>query len=110
MGGPFGNGGIGKPRLKATHVKPCYAQEERPRRDGLLRRLLKSEVDGYYSAILQCVRYIVATDFFRKERPALPGAASSCTQGRALPNQQTDDALLEEDFDDAQLGEASKAP
>ena len=44
-------------------------REPRERRDGLLRRLLQPDVERYYSAILQCVRYIVSTDFLRSERP-----------------------------------------
>ena len=45
------------------------ARDLRERRDGLLRRLLQADVERYYSAILQCVRYIVKTDFLRSERP-----------------------------------------
>lgn len=67
-------------RSRATHVRGHCPTEERERRDGLLRRLLRPEVSGYYSAVLQCVRYIVATDFLRLERihtSARPAAASS---------------------------------
>ncbi|CAE8632656.1 unnamed protein product, partial [Polarella glacialis] len=71
-GGVFGpvsrGGGLGG-RIRATHVQPYLQPERRERRDGLLRRLLRPDVDQYYSAILQCVRYIVATDFLQRERP-----------------------------------------
>merc|ERR1712196_622468 len=49
----------GVPRARAPRYEPPELPEERPRRDGLLRRLLQADVDRYYSAILQCVRYIV---------------------------------------------------
>lgn len=79
--GPAGEpGGVGAARGDPTTRQPLLrAQrayldepEQRPRRDGLLRRLLQPEVDRYYSAILQCVRYIVATDFFKLDKARLP--------------------------------------
>lgn len=71
-GGAFGPVAQGRGRLRATHVAPYIAPDQRERRDGLLRRLLRLDVDQYYSAILQCVRYIVNTDFLRLERPVAP--------------------------------------
>eukprot|EP00913_Durusdinium_trenchii_P001087 g997.t1 len=52
---------------------PAKCQKCVKRRDGLLRRLLQPDVERYYSAILQCVRYIVSTDFLRLERPHIEG-------------------------------------
>jgi hypothetical protein len=57
---------------RAPRYEAPERPEDRPRRDGLLRRLLQADVDRYYSTILQCVRYIVATDFFRLEKVPLP--------------------------------------
>ncbi|CAJ1336309.1 unnamed protein product [Effrenium voratum] len=68
-GGTFGS--LRTARLRATHVAAYNFPEPRERRDGLLRRLLRPDMERYYSAILQCVRYIVSTDFLRLERPAL---------------------------------------
>jgi hypothetical protein len=36
-------------------------------RGGLLSKLLKSEIDAETSVLLQCVRYVVAEDFFKEE-------------------------------------------
>ncbi|CAE7512783.1 Nufip1 [Symbiodinium natans] len=79
-GGVFGP--LRARQVRATHVEPYRAPDDRERRDGLLRRLLQPDVDRYYSAILQCVRYIVATDFLQLERPKLPSNVPS------LPIQQ----------------------
>lgn len=75
--GPSGFTATGGQPLQPTHVVPCPVPEPRHRRDGLLRRLLRPEVEGYYSTVLQCVRYIVATDFFRLERVPLPPRTQS---------------------------------
>lgn len=84
--GPAGGRGnmtwLYKPRKQAPRAPEYEPPEERPRRDGLLRRLLQPEVDRYYSAILQCVRYVVATDFFRLEKAA-PAAATLEDTGAA---------------------------
>jgi len=65
----------GKRLARFPRFQPLHS--ERDRRDGLLRRMLRPEMDQYYSSVLQCVRYIVATDFFRLLRvpgaPPLPG-------------------------------------
>lgn len=63
------------PRSRAPRYEAPEPPEDRPRRDALLRRLLLADVDRYYSTILQCVRYIVATDFFRLEKVPPPPSA-----------------------------------
>merc|ERR1712023_19590 len=62
----------------------------RPRREGLLRRLLQPEVDRYYSGILQCVQYIVATDFLRLEK--VP-ASSTLVQQSAIADSQSQSVI-----------------
>jgi len=124
--GPMGSGSHSQVhRLRPTFVQPSYQLQERVRRDGLLRRLLRPEVHSYYSAILQCVRYIVATDFLRLERvPGLerpsPSTAVSVLASQPNGGLTEDDekeeerrrilekaALAEttEDLDDAELAE-----
>lgn len=107
-------------RLRALYVEPCHRPDERERRDGLLRRLLRPEIHKYYSAILQCVRYIVATDFFRLERIPLPDSITAlegpgirlslCDEDPPLaPNAQATLALgrveVGEDLEDADIAE-----
>ncbi|CAK9022178.1 unnamed protein product [Durusdinium trenchii] len=70
-GGVFGS--LRSRQLRPTRVEPYVVRDPRERRDGLLRRLLQPDVERYYSAILQCVRYIVSTDFLRLERPHIEG-------------------------------------
>lgn len=81
--GTVGSAQVGAQGVRATRVPGCHPPGSRQRRDGLLRRLLKADVDRYYSAILQCVRYMVATDFFRLERPALPEGARAAAPAAA---------------------------
>lgn len=89
-GGVFGPVARSRGRLRATHVAPYVPPDSRERRDGLLRRLLRGDVDQYYSAILQCVRYIVNTDFLRLERPVAPIEAddsyAASGQSASLPS------------------------
>ena len=35
--------------------------------ENIVRRVLKKEIDQEYSAILQCFRYLIKTDFLTKE-------------------------------------------
>eukprot|EP00933_Yihiella_yeosuensis_P061230 TRINITY_DN6403_c1_g1_i2.p1 TRINITY_DN6403_c1_g1~~TRINITY_DN6403_c1_g1_i2.p1 ORF type:complete len:314 (+),score=79.95 TRINITY_DN6403_c1_g1_i2:333-1274(+) len=88
-GGVFGALDRSGKRMRATRVDPIGAHESRERRDGLLRRLLRSDVDGYYSAILQSVRYIVTTDFLQLERPIVPVAENAAYTPEASPSTQT---------------------
>jgi len=91
-------------RERPTFVRPSSFLCSRMRRDGLLRRLLKPEVDGYYSTILQCVRYIVDTDFLRMERALrhVPGAAAaSAPPAAAAPAPGASPAPAAEDLDHA---------
>lgn len=75
-------------RDRPTYVRPSLFVSSRERRDGLLRRLLKPEVDGFYSTILQCVRYIVDTDFLRVERALrpIPGAPAAAAAPAGAPD------------------------
>lgn len=83
-------------------VEPCLPPPGRQRRTGLLRRLLQREVTNYHSAILQCVRYVVATDFFRLERAPLPDHAPR----QPRQESQRDEAGVEEEhLDDADIME-----
>lgn len=79
--------------------------EDRPRRDGLLRRLLQADVDRYYSAILQCVRYIVATDFFRLEKVPPP----PCAQVAAAPSSASQPSASSSSASGKDLEAASRA-
>ena len=98
-------------QVRATRVEPYRAPEERERRDGLLRRLLQPDVERYYSAILQCVRYIVATDFLQLERPHVPlpsasiqiASTSVAREGEDLQDEHAEPAELD-DSDIAKLG------
>jgi len=56
-----------------TNVPPMYGMRGGEGCDGLTQQLLQPEVNRCRSSILQCVRYIVATDFFRLEK--LPSAS-----------------------------------
>lgn len=82
-------------------IEPCHPPQHRYRRSGLLRRLLQREVTSYHSAILQCVRYVVATDFFRLERAPVPDRAP-----RAGPQEEP---IEDVDFDDADMMELADA-
>lgn len=74
--GPAAYHGVER-HTRAPRYEAPAPPEDRPRREGLFRRLLQADVDRYYSSILQCVRYIVATDFFRLEKVPLPPTAQS---------------------------------
>jgi len=65
---PGGTGHGGSGRMRPARLSMPFPPEERVRRDGLFRRMLGREVDVYYSAALQAVRYVVATDFLRLDR------------------------------------------
>lgn len=88
--------------LVATRVEPYVGAEQRERRDGLLRRLLQPDVERYYSAILQCVRYIVSTDFLRLERPHVERPMEPSVSQRDI-QAELDAELLKEDLDDVDM-------
>jgi len=116
-------------RQRPTRVQSYHDPGDRERRDGLLRRLMRPEVNTYYSAVLQCVRYIVATDFLRLERVPPPiskrlapaaqeaptsGAAAAARASAKVPRVDAgngvaasleDDSVLREDLDDADIME-----
>jgi len=77
--------------------------EDRPRREGLLRRLMNSDVDRYYSAILQSVRYIVGTEFFKLEKVPLPPALQPPSLA-ASTNDSTVSSAPAKDLGAASLG------
>jgi len=91
--GPFA-ASVGPPTIRETRVPPVIAIPERERRDGLLRRLLRPELNRHQSSILQCVRYIVGTEFFRLEKLPL--------SRRKIPIKQEEPEIvnLDDDFDD----------
>jgi len=94
-------------------VNPTPMLEQRERLDGLLRRLLRPDVDRYYSAILQCVRYIVSTDFLTMERPGIAlaeaPAVAELSPMLALPVEPPCDddqvASNEDELDDTDIAE-----
>ncbi|CAE7270551.1 Nufip1 [Symbiodinium sp. CCMP2456] len=98
-GGVFGP--LRTRQVRATHVEPYRAPEARERRDGLLRRLLQPDVERYYSAILQCVRYIVATDFLQLERPHAPSVPFREDTTPEIPTACAD--LGREELDDSEI-------
>jgi len=90
------------PRLRPTFVRPARELQERMRRDGLLRRMLRPEVDGFYSTILQCVRYVVDTDFLRQERALRSVPAAIAGSGGLAPSEAPPGAVADtEDLDTA---------
>jgi len=90
------------PRLRPTFVRPARELQERMRRDGLLRRMLRPEVDGFYSTILQCVRYVVDTDFLRQERALRSVPAAIAGSGGLAPSEAPPGAAADtEDLDTA---------
>jgi len=107
--GPMGSGSQSQAhRLRPTFVQPSYQLQERIRRDGLLRRLLRPEVHSYYSAILQCVRYIVATDFLCLERMPASNRPSSPPTVSVLAS-QPNSGLTEEEKEEERRRMLEKA-
>lgn len=92
-------------RPKGRHLKAVtlYQRqcEERERRDGLLRRLLHPEVQDYYSGVLQCIRYIVATDFLRLPEP--PQIEDESFAGEGAASVAASVADFEEEIEDVDL-------
>ena len=107
-GGVFGP--LRTRQMRATHVEPYHGPDERERRDGLLRRLLQPDVERYYSAILQCVRYVVSTDFLQLERPSMPNHAvqAVCKTSSVFPGAGADLGSELDDSDMAKLGKFLK--